>query len=451
MLTRRRLIVAAGVADGVAAAAMLLRRRNDPVADERKRDLLARLARLGPLPDDDAITQEQLSEFFDIACAIDSDSTPPDPDYIRPVLSTFGYGDGFAGYAHGARALLKQDRDAVDPTSRSTSALLIPILSVGMTRAACRGSGPLSPRSSGGGGGILLVRGGSDGGGTTCAGRGSRTQVNNNHAANATARAPSTAVGWHRMERGVLMADPVKRQRVGGRLARPRGEPSAGQAELGTVDQDPEDVGQRLAPVGGRAANRFGPWVVGIARLVVREARRRAINESLPAALPDPRPSAGADIDDGDEVAHLLARLPEDERQAVRFFFLAGRDAAETARLLDRSRSGTYALVRAAVGTLARWMGADRGSRADASAENQWHDGGSGCDDGVAESVRDGGLVWLPPSSRPDLVYSTGWEEGALRLHRRDRLHGGRRRLSNWCGLRGPGRAFVGGTHDVGR
>ena len=113
MLTRRRLIVASGVAASVAVAAVVLPRRSDPVADERKRDLLARLARLGPLPDDDAITQGQLSEFFDIVCTVDSDSTPPDPDYIRPILNTFGYGDGFAGYAHGAWALLKQDRDAV--------------------------------------------------------------------------------------------------------------------------------------------------------------------------------------------------------------------------------------------------------------------------------------------------------------------------------------------------
>lgn len=79
----------------------------------KKRHLLARLARLGPLPDDAAVTQAQLDEFLDIVGLIDSGSTPPDPDYIRPLLDAFGYGDGYAGYTHGAWALLKQDRAAV--------------------------------------------------------------------------------------------------------------------------------------------------------------------------------------------------------------------------------------------------------------------------------------------------------------------------------------------------
>ncbi len=113
MLTRRRLIVLACVATGAAVVAVNSRRRSDSVVEGRKRDLLARLARLGPLPNDSAVTQAQLDEFFDIVCLIDMDSTPPDPDYIRPVLNTFGYGDGFAGYTHGAWALLKQDRAAV--------------------------------------------------------------------------------------------------------------------------------------------------------------------------------------------------------------------------------------------------------------------------------------------------------------------------------------------------
>ena len=54
-----------------------------------------------------------------------------------------------------------------------------------------------------------------------------------------------------------------------------------------------------------------------------------------------------------------MARLPEGQRQAVQFFFLGGRDAGAVARLLGRSRSGTYALLRQGVCTLARWMGAN--------------------------------------------------------------------------------------------
>src|SRR3954462_6148272 len=79
--------------------------------EPKKRDLLARLAALGPLPADDALTQEQLDEFSDVIDAIDR--APPDPDYVRPLLGAFGYGDGFALYVHGANALLKQDRAAV--------------------------------------------------------------------------------------------------------------------------------------------------------------------------------------------------------------------------------------------------------------------------------------------------------------------------------------------------
>jgi hypothetical protein len=81
------------------------------MSDEVKHDLLGRLARLGPLPDDATVTQAQLDEFYDIIARIDLAS--PDTDYIRPLLATFGYGDGFGGYVHGANALLRQDRDAV--------------------------------------------------------------------------------------------------------------------------------------------------------------------------------------------------------------------------------------------------------------------------------------------------------------------------------------------------
>jgi hypothetical protein len=81
------------------------------MSDEMKRDLLGRLARLGPLPNDAAVTQEQLDEFFDVILLIDL--APPDTDYIQLLLATFGYGDDFGGYVHGANALLRQDRDAV--------------------------------------------------------------------------------------------------------------------------------------------------------------------------------------------------------------------------------------------------------------------------------------------------------------------------------------------------
>lgn len=79
--------------------------------DDPKRDILGRLARLGPLPDDATVTQAQLDEFSDILARIER--VPPDLGYIRPVLNAFGYGRGFELYVHGANALLRQDRAAV--------------------------------------------------------------------------------------------------------------------------------------------------------------------------------------------------------------------------------------------------------------------------------------------------------------------------------------------------
>jgi hypothetical protein len=81
------------------------------VSKDRKPDILAGLARLGPLPDDATVTQAQLDEFSDTIAWIEL--APPDSDYIRPLLGTFGYGDGFGLYVHGANSLLKQERAAV--------------------------------------------------------------------------------------------------------------------------------------------------------------------------------------------------------------------------------------------------------------------------------------------------------------------------------------------------
>ena len=137
MLTQRRRLVAACLVASAALATMLSLHWDSPAKEGatfdplgraahaaeavqkswrvrvRKRELLARLNRLGPLPDDDAVKQAQLDEFLDIVSTIDSRSTPPDRHYTRPLLKTFGFGDGYGGYTHGVWALLKQDREAV--------------------------------------------------------------------------------------------------------------------------------------------------------------------------------------------------------------------------------------------------------------------------------------------------------------------------------------------------
>jgi RNA polymerase sigma factor (sigma-70 family) len=108
-----------------------------------------------------------------------------------------------------------------------------------------------------------------------------------------------------------------------------------------------------------QAPSRFRAWVVGIARQLVRELRRRRplelLAERVPAVAADPT----APSDDADEVEHVLrlvSQLPEHERLAVRLFYLSERNANETARLLKLSRSGTYALLKRACARLARWL-----------------------------------------------------------------------------------------------
>jgi RNA polymerase sigma-70 factor (ECF subfamily) len=99
---------------------------------------------------------------------------------------------------------------------------------------------------------------------------------------------------------------------------------------------------------------RFAPWMVGIARHVVRESRRARRFDMLPEQIPA---LAVTDAqDDTEELLHLVARLPEEERLAIRFFFLRERSIDETARLLDRSRSGTYAILKRAKARLAEWL-----------------------------------------------------------------------------------------------
>ena len=105
-----------------------------------------------------------------------------------------------------------------------------------------------------------------------------------------------------------------------------------------------------------RDPERFAPWLVGIARLVAREHRRaRRVGPLVADVAADPI-DPGADPDDVAELLRAVDRLPDEERLAIRFFFLNERGIDETARLLGRSRSGTYALLQAARARLARWL-----------------------------------------------------------------------------------------------
>ena len=102
--------------------------------------------------------------------------------------------------------------------------------------------------------------------------------------------------------------------------------------------------------------SRFAAWLVGIARLIVRERRRSRRFEPLMVDVPARFQHDATDPDDLAELLAAVDRLPSEERLAIRFFFLNEQSIDATARLLDRSRSGTYALLRSAKLKLARWL-----------------------------------------------------------------------------------------------
>jgi RNA polymerase sigma-70 factor, ECF subfamily len=98
---------------------------------------------------------------------------------------------------------------------------------------------------------------------------------------------------------------------------------------------------------------RFGPWMVGIARHVARERKRslhRDRHEFVGAGpLEAESPSdAGGALQAAEEfglVMQKLATLDERQQLAIHAFFLKGRDVRQAADLLGLSRSGLYALV----------------------------------------------------------------------------------------------------------
>jgi len=118
-----------------------------------------------------------------------------------------------------------------------------------------------------------------------------------------------------------------------------------------------------------RQPDRFGAWVVGIARAVAREHRRSlrrdrhqfVANEALEVWSDPDTPGA---VQTADEIALVLRRvseLPERERMAIHAFFLQECDAGEAALLLQLSRTGIYALLERALSHLAD--GIRRGAR----------------------------------------------------------------------------------------
>jgi RNA polymerase sigma-70 factor (ECF subfamily) len=110
-----------------------------------------------------------------------------------------------------------------------------------------------------------------------------------------------------------------------------------------------------------RQPDRFGAWIVGIARQLAREHRRAlrrdrhrfVAGDAIEVCSESGSTEAVRVAEEIELAIRRLAELPERERLAIHAFFLQGRDAGQTAALLGLSRSGVYALLGRAMARLA--------------------------------------------------------------------------------------------------
>jgi RNA polymerase sigma-70 factor (ECF subfamily) len=113
-----------------------------------------------------------------------------------------------------------------------------------------------------------------------------------------------------------------------------------------------------------RQPDRFGHWLVGIARQVVRERRRTrrrdrhqfVKTDTLEISSESDATGALQLAEETGLVMWRLAELPERERLVIHAFFLQECNVQQTAELLGLSRSGVYALLERAVARLASLM-----------------------------------------------------------------------------------------------
>ena len=111
-----------------------------------------------------------------------------------------------------------------------------------------------------------------------------------------------------------------------------------------------------------RDSRRVGSWLVGIARRVGLEWRRRKGRQRERLGLvADDLPAAEADAggDRLEALAGALRRLPRRERLAIHAFYLDGEAVGPARRALRLSRSGFYRVLQRARVRLARLMDDD--------------------------------------------------------------------------------------------
>jgi RNA polymerase sigma-70 factor (ECF subfamily) len=112
-----------------------------------------------------------------------------------------------------------------------------------------------------------------------------------------------------------------------------------------------------------RYPDRFGKWLVGIARLRCHEWLRRNVHlrdkhvelSEAQIAVQDP-----PDDDRIEQLRKMIATLPDKERLALHVFYLQGRSADSAHRIMGLSRSGYYRVLERARKRLKQLMPEER-------------------------------------------------------------------------------------------
>ncbi len=111
-----------------------------------------------------------------------------------------------------------------------------------------------------------------------------------------------------------------------------------------------QDVFMRAYEKLGRLRNpdRFGRWIVGIARFRCREWRRhRSQSRDKHSGLEDTKLAITNQSNDGqiEQLREMITKLPEKERLALHTFYLQGESSENAHRIVGLSRSGFYRLL----------------------------------------------------------------------------------------------------------
>lgn len=112
-----------------------------------------------------------------------------------------------------------------------------------------------------------------------------------------------------------------------------------------------------------RDPDRFGKWLVGIARMRCREWLRWNVQlrdkhielSEVQIAVPDP-----PDDDRVEQLRKMIAKLPDKERLALHTFYLQGNSADNARRVMGLSRSGYYRVLERARKRLKQLMPKER-------------------------------------------------------------------------------------------